>query len=165
MNGTRLYSEKKYVGAGIILVHISGDGVPRYLMLKGSRSGIWSFSKGHPELVDRGSPLRTAVRETEEETGYVNGRDYHIIGDAIRFGKRPYWLGLVMAAEPPAMKLSRTEHVEAAWLTRDEVANLESNTDVRAWCKKAAVPSNFTRLLSTVRAATATATAPVISHC
>lgn len=162
MTGARVYSEKKYVGAGIILVHLTATSAPRYLMLKGSRSGIWSFSKGHPESVDRGSPLRTAVRETEEETGYVNGRDYHIIGDAIRFGKRPYWLGLVTADVPPPMKLSRTEHTEAAWMTRDEVANLESNTDVRAWTKKAAVPSNFTRLLNTVREQSVET---VIAHC
>ena len=161
MSVTRVYTEKKYVGAGIILVHLSESG-PRYLMLKGSRSGIWSFSKGHPEAVDRGSPLRTAVRETEEETGYVNGRDYHIIGDAIRFGKRPYWLGIVTSEEPPAMKLSRTEHTESAWMSRDEVANLDSNTDVRAWAKKAAVPSNFTRLLNLVREQ---GKESVIAHC
>lgn len=161
MSVTRVYTEKKYVGAGIILVHLSESG-PRYLILKGSRSGIWSFSKGHPEIVDRGSPLRTAVRETEEETGYVNGRDYHIIGDAIRFGKRPYWLGIVTAEVPPAMKLSRTEHTEAAWMSRDEVANLDSNTDVRAWAKKASVSSNFTRLLNLVREQGAES---VVAHC
>jgi 8-oxo-dGTP pyrophosphatase MutT (NUDIX family) len=150
MSVTHVYTEKKYIGAGIILIHLSEAG-PRYLMLKGSRSGIWSFSKGHPEFVDRGSPLRTAVRETEEETGYVNGCDYTIIGDAIRFGKRPYWLGVVTAEVPPPMKLSRTEHVESAWLSRNEIVNLDSNTDVRAWAKKAAVQSNFTMLLNIVR--------------
>ena len=150
MSVTHVYTEKKYIGAGIILIHLSEAG-PRYLMLKGSRSGIWSFSKGHPECVDRGSPLRTAVRETEEETGYVNGCDYTIIGDAIRFGKRPYWLGVVTAEVPPPMKLSRTEHVESAWLSRNEIVNLDSNTDVRAWAKKAAVQSNFTMLLNLVR--------------
>ena len=161
MSGTHVYTEKKYIGAGIILIHLSESG-PRYLMLKGSRSGIWSFSKGHPEMVDRGSPLRTAVRETEEETGYVNGRDYTIVGDAIRFGKRPYWLGIVTAEVPPPMKLSRTEHVEAAWLSRNEVSTLNSNTDVRAWAKKAAVASNFTMLLNTVREQGAEL---MIAHC
>lgn len=151
MTVTKGFAKKEYVGAGIILVRLTEAG-PRYLVLKGMRSGIWSFSKGHPETVDRGAPLRTAVRETFEETGYVNGRDYHIVGDAIRFGKRPYWLGVVddRSGAPP-MKLSRTEHTEAAWLSRDEIANLESNTDVRAWARKAMVASNFTRLLTTVQ--------------
>ena len=140
------FTKKEYVGAGIILVRLTDAG-PRYLVLKGMRSGVWSFSKGHPEIIDRGAPLRTAVRETFEETGYVNGRDYHIIGDAIRFGKRPYWVGLVGSSDMPPMKLSRTEHTEAAWLSRDEIENLESNTDVRAWARKAMVASNFTRLM------------------
>lgn len=164
MTVTKGFAKKEYVGAGIILMRLTEAG-PRYLVLKGMRSGVWSFSKGHPEAVDRGAPLRTAVRETFEETGYVNSRDYHIVGDAIRFGKRPYWLGVVDDRDgSPPMKLSRTEHTEAAWLSRDEIANLEANTDVRAWARKAMVASNFTRLLSTVQRSLSGSDSNIIMH-
>jgi 8-oxo-dGTP pyrophosphatase MutT (NUDIX family) len=133
-----------YVGAGIILMRFTETG-PQFLMLKGRRSCVWSFPKGHPEDIDKSSPLRTAVRETQEETGLVNGRDYTIIGDAIRFGKRPYWLGIVQGS--PAVQLCWHEHVEWSWMSRDEIVEMTTNTDVRAWVKKTMAPSNFTRLV------------------
>ena len=139
--------EGPYVGAGIILMRFTDAG-PQFLMLKGRRSCVWSFPKGHPEEVDKGSPLRTAVRETQEETGLVNGRDYTIVGDAIRFGKRPYWLGIVHGS--PAVQLCWHEHVEWAWNSRNEIAEMTTNTDVRAWVKKTLGPSNFTRLVDSV---------------
>ena len=136
-----------YVGAGIILMRFS-ETWPQFLMLKGRRSCVWSFPKGHPETVDKCSPLRTAVRETQEETGLVNGRDYTIIGDAIRFGKRPYWLGIVHG--DPTIQLCWHEHIEWTWSTRNEIMELESNTDVRSWVKKTMGVSNFTRLIDSV---------------
>ena len=133
-----------YVGAGIILMRLV-DNVPQFLMLKGRRSNVWSFPKGHPETVDANSPLRTAVRETKEETGLMNGIDYTIVGDAIRFGKRPYWLGIVQGE--PTVRLCFHEHVEWMWATHVDIQQMESNTDVRAWIKKTMVPSNWTRLV------------------
>lgn len=141
--------EGPYVGAGIILMRFTAAG-PKFLMLKGRRSCVWSFPKGHPEDVDKNSPLRTAVRETQEETGLVNGHDYTIVGDAIRFGKRPYWLGIVQGE--PTVQLCWHEHIEWCWMSRDEIAEANANTDVRAWVKKTVVPSNFTRLVDSVSA-------------
>lgn len=139
-----------YVGAGIIVVSL-GFNEPRYLMLKGVDSGVWSFPKGHPDTIDAGSQLRTAVRETYEETGYSAGREYDIIGNSIRFGKRPYWLGVVRDFVPVA-RISCSEHSESAWLTWEEISVLNANTDVRAWVKKARSPDGaFTRLLSVSR--------------
>jgi len=123
-----------YVGAGIILTRL-GDNETHYLLLKGKDTGVWSFSKGHPEFCDRTTPLRTAVRETLEETGLVAGRDYNIMGDSIRFGKRPYWVGL-MTVNAADVIVCRTEHSEADWFTWEEICNLNANTDVRAWIKK-----------------------------
>lgn len=155
---------QKYVGAGVILVDL-GQGQsqdqeqgqeqtqaeePRVLLLLGRTSGVWSFSKGHPEEADRGSPLRTAVRETEEETGYLVGKDYHIMGDSLRFGKRPYWVGVVQGEAPP-VKLARAEHSAAGWFTATEAAALNTNTDVRAWIKKSTGGFNgWTRLMDVI---------------
>jgi 8-oxo-dGTP pyrophosphatase MutT (NUDIX family) len=132
----------QYVGAGVILV--SGN---RYLLLKGRDTGIWSFSKGHPETNDQETPLRTAVRETLEETGLRVSIDYRIIGNSLRFGKRPYWVGLTVKSEPH-IKMSRSEHSEAGWFTVEEIEQMkaDTNADVRGWLKK--MHGEFTRLTS-----------------
>lgn len=143
-----MISQKTYVGAGIILVKRTAGEADRYLLLKGRTTGVWSFSKGHPERDDDGSQLRTAVRETFEETGYSAGCDYEIMGGSIRFGKRPYWIGVVRE-DLPAISLSYAEHSEAAWLTWAEITALKSNSDVRAWIKKSRLPNGeFMRLSS-----------------
>lgn len=128
-----------YVGAGIILTRCD-NGLVRHLLLCGRETGVWSFSKGHPEPEDNETPLRTAARETYEETGLVAGQDYLIIGSRIRFGKRPYWLGLMLPGARP-VKIAAKEHTAAAWLTPSEIAALPTavaNIDVRAWVKKGA---------------------------
>jgi len=130
---TVLTSDKTYIGAGIILMSL--DKGQRYLLLKGRESGVWSFSKGHPEDVDCGAPLKTAVRETQEETGLRAGADYNIIGNSIRFGKRPYWIGVVKNSEA-TICMSEREHSEATWFTWEEIVELNTNTDVRCWIKK-----------------------------
>lgn len=154
---------KRYVGAGVILVRLdSGGGGLRVLLLLGRETGVWSFSKGHPEETDRGSPLRTAVRETAEETGYEVGRDYQIMGDSLRFGKRPYWVG-VMAENAGPVTLAEREHTAAGWFTVEEAAALSSNTDVRAWVKKAAggcPTAGWTRLIRAISSAAASSIRP-----
>lgn len=135
---------KVVVGAGIILVRCTENST-QYLLLKGCSSGIWSFSKGHTESVDNGSALRTAVRETQEETGLRAGVDYDIIGNSIRFGKRPYWIGVVRG--DPTVVVSQNEHTEAQWFTREEILALNSNMDVRDWIKRSN-GDRFIQLLS-----------------
>lgn len=149
---TPMNAAKKYVGSGVILVRLPPAGSEleetRFLLLLGKDSGVWSFPKGHPEDRDKGSPLRTAVRETFEETGYIAGQHYQLVGDSLRFGKRPYWIGVMMdgAIAPP--RLCEAEHSMAGWFTLSEAAELTSNTDVRAWLKKAALStSGFARML------------------
>lgn len=140
--------KQPYVGAGIILAQIDPKGEHRYLLLKGVKSGVWSFSKGHPEIHDKEAPLRTAVRETQEETGLIAGRDYDILGNSIRFGKRPYWLG-VMRSISGTVCLSPKEHSEYKWFTWGEITALTINIDVRCWVKKSrGVNGEFYHLIS-----------------
>jgi 8-oxo-dGTP pyrophosphatase MutT (NUDIX family) len=122
----------------------------RFLVLRGREGGIWSFSKGRPETCDTGSPLRTAVRETYEETGLVNEQDYIIYGHSIRFGKRPYWLAVVLPEAVSNLRLSQREHDAAGWFTWDEVSRLTTNTDVRAWTKKTGPATAFQALISSI---------------
>ena len=129
---------------------VAGE-APRFLLLRGRDTGIWSFSKGHPEEEDGGNPLRTALRETREETGYEVGRDYTLIADtSIRLGKRPYWVGIMTPTAGFHPRLATCEHSDSGWFTWSEVGRLPTNTDVRAWVKKAAVAtSGFARLMTT----------------
>ena len=133
-------NKPSYVGAGIILTRMDPHGEQHYLLLKGRDTGVWSFSKGHSERSDCESPLRTAVRETFEETGLYVGEDYRIIGDSIRFGKRPYWIGIVSSETRPVV-VSRNEHSMAAWFSWSEICQLNANTDVRCWIKKSRGPN------------------------
>ena len=146
-NAMTVEKQQTYVGAGIILIHVGTDGEKKYLILKGRVGGVWSFPKGHPELCDKQSPLRTAVRETCEETGLVAGQDYTILGNSIRFGKRPYWVGVV---NDTTITVNQKEHTEATWMTWGEIAALQStNTDVRCWIKKSrGANGEFMRLIS-----------------
>lgn len=155
--GTRLFpataTATNYVGAGIILFRlVAGEGAPRFLLLQGRDTGIWSFSKGHPEPEDAGEPFQTAIRETREETGYVIGRDYTLLSNThVRLGKRPYWIGIMTPGASMRPCLAPGEHVAFGWFTWSEVGGLVSNTDVRAWYKKAVIGnSGFTRLLASV---------------
>ena len=119
-----------------------------FLVLKGARTGVWSFSKGHPEIIDHEAPLRTAVRETSEETGLYAGVDYDIIGSSMRFGKRPYWLGLMKNADA-TITLSRREHSESAWMSWEDIQCLNANMDVRAWVTKSrSLCGEFHRIIS-----------------
>lgn len=138
-----------YAGAGLILTRLD-EGMIRFLVLRGREGGIWSFSKGRPEVHDLGSPLRTAVRETQEETGLVNKQDYTIFGHSIRFGKRPYWLAVIHPDALDRIRLSQREHDAAGWFTWSEIEHLTTNTDVRAWLKKTGPATAFQALISSV---------------
>ena len=123
-------------GAGVILFRFR-DGEPEYLLLKGRDTGVWSFPKGHPELEDKGEALITATRETCEETGYIYDEDYHIYGNSIRFGKRPYWVGYLTTKRD--VQLTYREHQRYGWFTREEACLLTANLDVRGWLRRSSV--------------------------
>jgi 8-oxo-dGTP pyrophosphatase MutT (NUDIX family) len=139
---------KMYVGAGIVLARPDEICGYRFLLLRGRDTGVWSFSKGHPEREDHRSPLCTAARETFEETGLSVSDDYTIYGNSIRFGKRPYWLGII---KPDAKEVTLTprEHSAYAWMSWDEIGQIRGNLDVRAWIKKSrATNGEFQRILA-----------------
>jgi 8-oxo-dGTP pyrophosphatase MutT (NUDIX family) len=142
-----------YIGAGIILTRIIRS-EPHFLLLRGRAAGVWSFPKGHPEECDRETPLRTAVRETFEETGYQAGIDYSILGNSLRFGKRPYWIGMMMPTSlaKPVIMASR-EHDSAGWFTWSQIAKMKGNTDVRNWVAK--TKGQFTQTIALASAPSA----------
>lgn len=129
--------ERSYLGAGIIVTHHDGTAL-RFLLLEGAKTNIWSFPKGHGEMKDGHNPFRTAVRETEEETGLVAVRDYTVLSHPFHLDNRWYWIGIVRSADVAAsIRLAPKEHCRYAWLTLAEMEALPSNISVRCWVQKA----------------------------
>ena len=139
-----------YRGAGMILFTYDKDNNEQFLLLEG-RSGCWSFPKGHAELCDDNEPLKTAVRETFEETGFVVGQDYTIFGRSMVFGKHFYWVGKLNRnhnkTEP--VQLNSSEHTNYRWATRSQIKemlvqnNMCANGDIRDWVKKTMVRTDI----------------------
>jgi 8-oxo-dGTP pyrophosphatase MutT (NUDIX family) len=119
-------------GAGVILMRNDND-EQRFLLLRGSYSGIWSFSKGRPEDKDNNNFFTTAIRETNEETGFILDQHYVLMPvGPVQFCKRLYWFGSMIKTEKPCIS---SEHDMACWFTISEIEKLKSNTGVRMWLK------------------------------
>ena len=112
-----------------MVVARSGDGGPRYLVLRAYRN--WDFPKG---LVEPGEePLAAAVREVGEETG-LGGLEFrwgHAFRETEPYGRGKVARYYLAAAPPPAQvrlapsaELGRPEHHEFRWATRAEAARL-----------------------------------------
>jgi 8-oxo-dGTP pyrophosphatase MutT (NUDIX family) len=142
-------SSQGYKGAGIILVRPGAEG-PHFLLLRGATCDIWGFPKGHREEEDGGEALRTAVRETREETGLLPEIDYTLVSRTMRFGKYLYWLGVVRADATVSVRLAPREHSAAGWFTLNEITQMTTNHGVRAWLKSSA---SFMRFLQQVASA------------
>jgi 8-oxo-dGTP pyrophosphatase MutT (NUDIX family) len=116
------------IGAGIILVE---DG--NVLLLQGVK-GTWSFPKGHWENGDS-TPMDTAIRETWEETGYVLGLDYEIVGAKMRLDKRVYWMArLLRKLQDPV--LQPREHKAFKWVPVKDLDWINANAGVKVWKKR-----------------------------
>jgi len=114
--------------AGIILL-LGG----KVLLLQGL-SGIWSFPKGHGEDYDL-TPIDTAVREMEEETGYRLNIDYELVGDAIRLDKKFYWHARPLRSlRKPT--LDAKEHKDCRWVPVEDLAWFNTNGGVRVWARR-----------------------------
>jgi 8-oxo-dGTP pyrophosphatase MutT (NUDIX family) len=116
--------------AGIILFDRT---MSRILLVQSKRTGKWGFTKGHAEMCDV-SMLETAVREVEEESGYVEGVDYNLISP-IHLRDRPYWTAVLHSDELP--KLNNNEHEKdhsgIGWFTMRQIGYLKLNKDVTLW--------------------------------
>lgn len=124
-----------YVGAGLILRNV------RYqvILVRDARSGRWGFPKGHPELVDKKTPINTAIRECYEETGLKPNVDYMV--DSVngkRIGKRLYFSGVCSSDLFDKSKMPLGEISDVRWWSIEEMIQNESilNSDLRCWLRK-----------------------------
>jgi 8-oxo-dGTP pyrophosphatase MutT (NUDIX family) len=123
------------IGAGFILRNNLGQ----ILLVCDARSSRWGFPKGHPEKIDLGQPLNTAVRETWEETGLRAFTDYTVDNTKPRrIGKRLYFSGVCNMTSFPATTATPEEISGIRWWNVEEFANNEAilNSDLRCWIKK-----------------------------
>lgn len=99
----------------------------RFLLVKGRRSGKWSFPKGHIEQGE--TALECVCREVKEETGFqilpapircvpLKGGTYYL-----------FW----MPVEPTPVPRDTDEIEEAGWFTTSEIASLTANIGVTSY--------------------------------
>ena len=117
-------SEAAPPGAGVILLRNQ-----EVLLVKNAYTGSWGFTKGTREEYDE-SYLANAIREVIEESGYYEGIDYTLFDGPCRFGKRPYWFGIVHTQMP--VRMNHTDHIDIKWHTvNGKIKN--PNKDLEAW--------------------------------
>jgi 8-oxo-dGTP pyrophosphatase MutT (NUDIX family) len=117
-------SEAAPPGAGVILLRNQ-----EVLLVKNAYTGSWGFTKGTREEYDE-SYLANAIREVIEESGYYEGVDYTLYDGPCKFGKRPYWFGIVHTQTP--VRMNHTDHIDIKWHTvNGKIKN--PNKDLEAW--------------------------------
>jgi bis(5'-nucleosidyl)-tetraphosphatase len=117
------------LSAGVVVVR-AAEGGKRFLMLRAFRN--WDFPKGMQEA--RESPLETAIREVEEETGIVDlefpwGYGYFETGPYSRGKIARYYLGSTQTSRvelPVNPELGRAEHNEYRWVSLTDANQLAS---------------------------------------
>ena len=124
-----------YVGAGLILRNVKYQ----VILVRDARSGRWGFPKGHPELVDKKTPINTAIRECYEETGLKPNVDYNV--DSVngkRIGKRLYFSGVCSSDLFDKSKMPLGEISDVRWWSIEEMIQNETilNSDLRCWLRK-----------------------------
>lgn len=106
----------------------------RYLLVKGAKTGKWSFPKGHLEMRLRETPYECAIRELREETGIVLTGLKPTLGP-IKLMAASYYV-FRPASEIAPVIVDRNEISDARWFSLYEIKNLLGNVDVSVFLKK-----------------------------
>jgi 8-oxo-dGTP pyrophosphatase MutT (NUDIX family) len=97
------------------------------LVVKGRKSGKWSFPKGHKNRLLSETYLECAVRETREETGIDLSEYDHVSVHRLSVGE--YYL-FEIQDELPIVIEDTIEIEEAQWMSLDDMLNVACNVDV-----------------------------------
>jgi 8-oxo-dGTP pyrophosphatase MutT (NUDIX family) len=103
----------------------------RILLVKGRRTGKWSFPKGHKQRSE--GYLECAMRETEEETGISLRGQKHISCHKLSVGEY-YFFEVDEELEPCVRDGEEVE--DAAWFSLDEIRELPCNVDVNHFVER-----------------------------
>ncbi len=103
------------------------------LVVRGRRTGKWSFPKGHMESTE--TSLDCALRELEEETG-INLRDEKPIR-LQRLSVGNYFF-FELDDEPTPCIRDSAEVEEAEWIPVDRLVHMDCNVDINAFLDRLA---------------------------
>lgn len=98
-----------------------------FLVIKGRKTGIWSFPKGHCRPGEE--PLECARREIQEETG-LQLQQPPIKAQRLRGGYY-FVFDLTSPAPPDAHPEDQEEVEETRWVTREEMSYLIGNAGMK----------------------------------
>ena len=110
------------------------------LVVKGRRSGKWSFPKGHKLRAE--TYINCALRETLEETGVSLHNREHRYYQKMSAGEYYFF---DVDAELQTSVGDSLEIEEAAWLSPRELESLSCNVDVNYWLSRRNRPIRPTR--------------------
>lgn len=145
---------KIVIRAGVILTRTfqkDGKDEIQFLILKGNNTydsiGKWGFPKGHMEPIDENDPIKTALRELEEETNIIIAREavdskntFKIDHDTLIF----YYIDLkknsLLVKIPEVLSVVDPEEiVQIKWATKQEIMRIpekDKNSPMRQWLKR-----------------------------
>ncbi len=98
----------------------------RMILVRGAKTGIWSFPKGH--LKSNETSLQCALRELDEETSITLPSDQANIGYR-KLTNGGYFV-FEMASEVTLLPKNSNEISETGWFTVEEIREMPCNIDV-----------------------------------
>jgi len=129
---------------GVIMLSPKG----RYLLVKGAKTGKWSFPKGHLEIRLRETPYECAIRELREETGIVLPGLKPTLGPVKLMAASYYVFRPASEIAPVISDLAKNEISDAQWFSLHEIKNLLGNVDVSTFLKKHGIRPTPPRVVS-----------------
>ena len=100
----------------------------KVLVIRGRKSGKWSFPKGHSEQDE--SELDAAIRETKEETGLLLNTWYQ---QAIQLATGVYFV--YRYKEQPCIPLDTNEVTETRWVSFETLRKMNVNVDINTFLR------------------------------
>lgn len=102
----------------------------QYLVVKGRKTGIWSFPKGHCRPGEE--PLECARREIQEETG-LHLAQPPLKAQRLRGG---YYFVFDLPQLLPTHPEDQEEVAETRWVTREEMSYLIGNAGIKDFLER-----------------------------
>jgi 8-oxo-dGTP pyrophosphatase MutT (NUDIX family) len=123
----------KRPGAGLVIYHPTESAV---LLVRDIRTNKWSFPKGRVESIDV-DYMDTAVRETLEETGFIQYKHYVLKNNKSRSCARTYLVDAqALTSELPFTSRKDQYVAEVAWMPISKVNAINGNLSLRMWAQK-----------------------------
>lgn len=102
----------------------------RMILVKGAKTGIWSFPKGH--MKSNETSLNCALRELEEETSIQLPSDRASVGYK-KLANGGYFI-FEMPEELEILPKNTHEISDAGWFDLEEIREMPCNIDVNRFC-------------------------------